>query len=149
MPIAEFCNREVIIAERNCTVLEAAGLMRQFHVGSLVIVDKLDGPRVPAGIVTDRDVVVEIVVNKLDPATVTVGEIMTESLTTVRQGDGVFDTIQLMRRKGVRRVPVVDDRGELLGLMAADDVLELLAEELNEVVKLFARERSREAETRK
>ncbi|MBI4756542.1 MAG: CBS domain-containing protein [Betaproteobacteria bacterium] len=148
MPIGEFCNREVVIAARDSSVLEAARLMRQYHVGDLVIVDALDGPRRPVGIVTDRDVVVEVVVNELDPAAVRVDEIMGQALTTVRLTDGVFDTIALMRRKGIRRVPVVNELGELAGIVTVDDVIGLLAEEMNEVVKLVAREQAREGEAR-
>lgn len=149
MPIGEFCNREVVIAARDSSVLDAARLMRQYHVGDLVIVDALDGPRRPVGIVTDRDVVVEVVVNGLDPATVRVDEIMGETLTTAQVTDGVFDTIALMRRKGIRRIPVVNELGELAGIVTVDDVIGLLAEEMNEVVKVVAREQAREGEARR
>lgn len=148
MPVGEFCNREVVIADLKTTVLEAAGLMRQYHVGNVVVVDEVDGMRVPIGIVTDRDIVIEVVVNRLDPAIITVGEIMGDRLTTVRTGEGLFEAMQIMRRKGVRRVPVVDDRGALAGILALDDLVALLAEEMNEVARIIAREQAHETEFR-
>lgn len=149
MPIGEYCNRVVVVADRNTSVLDAARLMRQHHVGDIVVVDEANEARKPIGMVTDRDIVIEVVVNKLAPDTVMLGEIMTESLATVRERDGVFDTVQLMRRKGVRRMPVIDDYGALVGIVAVDDLIQLLAEEMGELSKLIAREQAREAGTRK
>ena len=86
MSVGEICNREVIIVHRDETVQEAAKLMRQHHVGDVVVVDDRNGVRVPVGIVTDRDVVVEIVATELDQATMTVGDIMAQELFTVKEG---------------------------------------------------------------
>ncbi len=149
MPVGEFCNREVVIADLKTSVLDAAGLMRQYHVGNVVVVDEVDGMRVPIGIVTDRDIVMEVVVNKLDATNITVGEIMGDRLTTVQATDGLFETIQLMRRKGVRRVPVVDERCALAGILALDDVVALLAEEMNEIAQIITHEQVHEARTRR
>ncbi|MDA8251211.1 MAG: CBS domain-containing protein [Rhodospirillales bacterium] len=148
MPIGEFCSRVVVVAERSTTVMEAARLMRQHHVGDIVVMNETDGMKVPVGIVTDRDIVVEIVVNRLDPEAILVGEIMAEGIETVRERDGVFDTIQLMRRKGVRRIPVVDDEGALVGVVAVDDLIQLLADEMGELSKLIEREQAHEAHVR-
>lgn len=148
MGIGEICNREVVIAQRETTVLEASRLMRQYHVGDLVVVDEADGKRVPVGIVTDRDVVLEIVSMELDAAVLTVGDIMGLELATVREGDGVFETIRYMHTKGVRRLPVVDNYGSLVGIVTLDDLLELLAEEMGELSRLIAKERTQESRTR-
>lgn len=149
MPIGEFCNREVVIAARDQSVLEGAQLMRRHHVGTLVIVDDVDGRRKPVGIVTDRDMVVEVLAKEVDPELVQLGEITGDNLITVREGDGVFDTLQMMRRRGVRRAPVVDHDGFLAGIVTVDDLFALFAEEMTEVAKLIAREQDREAQTRK
>lgn len=149
MSIGEFCNREVVIADPHTSAAEAAALMRKHHVGNVVVVDRMDGLRKPVGIVTDRDIVVEVVANGLRPETVSVGDIMVDKLAFVREGDGVFDTIESMRRQGVRRVPVVDGQGELVGIVALDDAIRLLAEEINEVAKTIGRELAIEVETRK
>ncbi|MEN6585985.1 MAG: CBS domain-containing protein [Sulfuricella sp.] len=148
MAIGEICNREVVFAQRETTVLEAARLMRQHHVGDLVVVDEDGGKRVPVGIVTDRDVVLEIVCMELDASVLTAGDIMGLELATVRENEGVFETIRYMRTKGVRRVPVVDARGGLVGIVTLDDLVAILAEEMNELAKLIATEGRRERQTR-
>lgn len=148
MAIGEFCNREVIIARREESVLEAARLMRQYHVGAVVIVDELNDKRYPVGVVTDRDLVMEVLVNKLDPETVSLGEILADSVVRVKESDGVFDTVQHMRSRGVRRAPVVNDAGELVGIIAVDDLVALLAEEMTELYKLMRHEQEQEIRLR-
>ena len=101
MPVSEICNREVVIVKRDTTVNEAAILMRQHHVGDVVVVEERNGLRVPVGIVTDRDLVVEIMAPELAKMTITVGEIMAPKLATVRGNTGVFEAIQYMREEGV------------------------------------------------
>ena len=148
MPIGEFCNRSVVFATRNMSIPDAAILMRQYHVGDLVVVDMLDGKRVPVGIITDRDIVVEVVAKSLDYKDFTVGDIMSPQLISIKNNEGVFEAIRLMRAKGVRRIPVVNQDGGLEGIMAADDMLDLLAEEMTELSKVAPREQEREAQTR-
>jgi CBS domain-containing protein len=148
MALGEICNREVVFAQRETTVLEAARLMRQHHVGDLVVVDESAGKRVPVGIVTDRDVVLEIVCMELDPSVLTAGDIMGLELVTVRESEGVFETIRYMRAKGVRRIPVVDAHGGLVGIVTLDDLLEVLAEEMSELARLISTEKKRESQTR-
>ena len=148
MPIGEFCNREVVFAMRKTTIPEAAQLMRQHHMGDLVVVDVVDGRGVPVGIVTDRDIVVEIIAKSLDFDDFTVGDIMSPQLASVRESASVFETIALMRNKGIRRIPVIDREGGLEGIISADDILDLLAEEMTELAKVSPREQSREAHLR-
>ena len=148
MPISEFCNRDVVFATRKMSVPEAAQLMRQFHVGDLVVVDELESKRVPVGIVTDRDMVIQIIAKSLDFNDFCVGDIMSPQLVSVQEKEGVFETIRLMRAKGVRRIPVVNQEGGLEGIVSADDILDLLAEEMTELAKVAPREQEHEAKTR-
>jgi len=148
MPIGEFCNREVVFATRQTSIPEAAQLMRQYHVGDLVVVDEVDGKRVPVGIVTDRDIVIEIIAKSLDFNEFTVGDIMNPQLISVQEKEGVFETIRLMRTRGIRRIPVVNQEGGLEGLVSADDMLDLMAEEMAELAKIPPGERTREIQTR-
>lgn len=148
MSIGEFCNREVVIADPETTALEAAQLMRQFHVGSLVVVDSMDGPRRPVGIVTDRDIAIEVVAKQVAPESVRLGEMLVGSLATVTVNEGVFDTLRYMRENGIRRMPVVDANGQLAGIVTMDDFLGLLSEELTELARLMAREQKRETTLR-
>lgn len=149
MAIGEICNREVAFAERETTINAAAKLMRHYHVGSLVIVDDLAGKRVPVGIVTDRDLVVEVEAMDLDPKVITVGDIMTNELITVPESQGVLETMEVMRFKGVRRLPVVDSEGRLAGIVTIDDLLEVLAEELTDLTRIISKEQAREMQVRK
>lgn len=148
MAIGEICNREVVVVTRAATAAEAARLMRQHHVGDVVVVMEEGGLRTPVGILTDRDIVVDAIAVGLDPANLKVGEIMTPDLATVREEVGVFEAIRYMRDRGVRRLPVVDAGGDLIGILALDDLLELLAEELGALTRLIARERNKEAKLR-
>jgi CBS domain-containing protein len=150
MTIGEFCNREVVYALRETTVVEAAKLMRSHHVGSLVVVDQIGtGKRKPVGIVTDRDIVVEVTATGLDPKTITAEDIMSSQLATVREEDTVEQTMEMMRFKGVRRLPVVDRDGGLAGIVTIDDLLELVAENLVELTRIISREQAEEARGRK
>jgi CBS domain-containing protein len=149
MPVGEICNRDVIITERNTTIEEAARLMRQHHVGTLVITDTAKGKRIPVGIVTDRDIAVSVVATNLDPGVFTVGDLVTDDLVTAAENEGIFECIKEMRTNGIRRMPVVDLDGGLVGILSVDDVIELLAEEMGEVAKLISNEQAREAEKKK
>ncbi|MGZ4979957.1 MAG: CBS domain-containing protein [Methylobacter sp.] len=148
MSISEFCNREVVFATREMSLPEAAQLMREYHVGALVVVDEVNGKRVPVGIVTDRDIVIEVISQSLDLNDFSVGDIMGPQLISVQEKDGVFETIRLMRTKGIRRIPVVNQEGGLVGIISADDILDLLADEMAELAKVAPREQEREAKTR-
>lgn len=149
MAIGEICNREVVIVARQTPVIEAARLMRQYHVGDLVVVDEPSGRRRPVGIVTDRDIVIELVAMEVAPQGLCVGDIMSAELATVRETEGVFETIRYMRDKGIRRLPVVDQDGWLQGIVTLDDLLILLAEEMGEMARLIRREMDREQRSRK
>jgi CBS-domain-containing membrane protein len=149
MSIGDLCNRDVAFALRETTIGAAAKLMRHYHVGSLVVIDEKAGRRLPVGIITDRDVVVEVVATELDAGTITVGDIMTPEVVTAPESMGVMESIQLMRVKGVRRLPIVDGSGGLAGIVTVDDLLDMLAEELGELARIVVREQVREAQLRK
>ena len=149
MPMSELCNAGVVTVERNSTVTEACKRMRQKHVGAVVVIDSSKGSPTPVGIVTDRDVVVELVATELDPDVITVGDIMVGGLVVINKSAGLFDAIKLMADKGVRRLPVVDDDGALLGIATLDDMLLLLAKELGALSKLVEREQKSEAKKRR
>lgn len=149
MPIGDICVRDVVTATRGTTVQQAALLMRENHVGDLLVVDHVKGDRVPVGIVTDRDIVVAVVALELDPNVLSIGDIMGVELQTAVEDQGVFETIHQMRTAGVRRIPVVTRQGSLLGILSIDDLVQLLAEEMTELAKLISREQRREASARR
>jgi CBS domain-containing protein len=149
MPIGDICNREVVYVQRDVVVRAACKLMRHYHVGSLVVVDEAGGKRVPVGIVTDRDIVVEVAALDLDPGVITAGDIMSADLATVTESHGVLETIEAMRHRGVRRMPVVDADNRLTGIVTVDDLLEVLAGELEHIARIVSTEHKREQRARK
>ncbi len=148
MSVGEICNREVIVIQRDEPVLEAARLMRTYHVGALIVIDKPNGRAIPVGIVTDRDLVVEVLATELDETVITVGDIMTQELFTLKENTATYDAIDFMRRKTVRRLPIVDDAGELVGILTLDDVLGILSEEMLDLAKLVRYEQKKETRYR-
>jgi CBS domain-containing protein len=137
MPIGNVCSRDVVVVNRHESIVEAARLMREHHVGDVVVVEERDGRRFPVGILSDRDMVLEILAKELVPEAVDIGDVMSTDLLLVREGDDVVDTIKRMKTGGVRRVPVVDPAGGLVGILALDDLIELIAEQLNGLVGLL------------
>lgn len=149
MPVGEICNRVVIVANPDNTILEAAQLMRQHHVGSLVVVVQRDSSTVPVGIITDRDLVVDVMASEADQTVITVGDVMVPDLCTIKESAGLLEAIEYMRAKGVRRLPVVNQSGGLVGILVLDDLLELLAEELLSLSKLVRQEHKKETLARR
>lgn len=148
MNIGEICNREVVVCYRGTPLTEAARLMREHHVGSLVVVVDRLSERVPVGIVTDRDITVAVIAKGLDPKALTVGDVISEELISVREHDSLPDALRVMRGRGVRRLPVLTRSGALAGIVTIDDLLELVAEELDGFVGIVSRERVRETQAR-
>ena len=150
MPIGDVCVRDVAIGSKDMTVQDAAQLMRRLHVGDVVLAEEgPKGRRVPIGIVTDRDIVVSVVATALDPAVYTLGDVVTEKLVTAQEDEGIFEALQRMRIHAVRRMPVVDREGGLVGIISVDDVIHLLSEEMSELAKLISREQLREAHAKR
>ncbi len=149
MSVGEICNREVVVIDRKASVYEAARMMRNQHVGSLVVVDEGSvTPMKPVGIVTDRDLVVEIMAKEVPKEALATGDIIAPELLTARETDGVWETIMRMRAMGVRRLPVVNLEGSLCGMLTMDDLLKFIADEMSDLVRLVRREQKREKDTR-
>jgi len=141
----EICQRQVITTTRDATLPAAARLMRKHHVGCVVVVDPDGGKSRPIGVLTDRDLVVEVIANEVQLDTVTVGDVMTFALLKVFESDSILEVARRMRYRGVRRVPVISEStGELLGIIALDDILRLLSEELSLLSAITAREAEQE-----
>lgn len=144
MNIGELCNRETIIVLKDENIVEAAKLMRHFHVGDLVVVTKSKDNNIPIGMVTDRDIVMEVVANNADSQTITVADIMSEELVTASEDEDIHECIERMRTYGIRRLPIVDKEGYLAGILSVDDILEFLGEEVDALIGLFYKEKRSE-----
>lgn len=139
MKTADLCRKDVVAVAGTATLATVAKAMREAHVGSVVVI----GPegRKPIGIVTDRDIVLEVVAMGLDPATMTAADVMTSSPVVAQSGDDALWALKTMRDRGVRRLPVVDARGELAGILAFDDLVQHVGTTLADISQLIGTER--------
>jgi CBS domain-containing protein len=135
MNVGDLCRRPVVTILPGATLTAAAQLMRAEHVGFLVVVEPArqeDGLSV-VGVLTDRDIVIAVVAREADPRILTVGDVMTRDPLVAKDTSSVAATLRFMHEVGVRRVPVLNSTGQLAGVMALDDALKTLAEELNDI----------------
>lgn len=144
MRIDEVCTGEVVDIPPEASIREAAHRMRVKHVGCLVVVDRPDGEGVPVGMLTDRDIVVSVVSPGIDADVLTVGDVMSRPVTTCGENDDLFEALERMRETGVRRLPVVNAAGGVVGLLSADDVVSALGWHLRELSRALTTEQVRE-----
>lgn len=149
MAIGELCSRDVVFVSKSESAADAARLMREHHIGAVVVAERKGERLVPAGMITDRDIAVGVVALGLDPAKTPVEAAMRAGLVSVQESEGVGRAVELMRAHGVRRLPVVDASGSLIGLLAADDLLDLFAVEISGLAGMLARGTRREREERR
>ena len=142
-PIKNFATAVVAVVEPETPAVVVAQLMRQHHIGALVVVDATEKTRA-VGIVTDRDLVLELMAEGLDPAVFTAGDIMSVDLVTATPDMDAMDAVQLMKTHRLRRLVIVDDSERLVGIATMEDVLELLARELAGLAAGLAGARDRE-----
>jgi CBS domain-containing protein len=136
MSAGRICSRDVDTASYDESVADAARRMRDRQVGSLIVVDE----QRPVGIITDRDLTVRVLAAGIDPRLTRVSEAMTPSPTTIREDDSIEAALGYMRAGRFRRLPVVGRDGRVIGILALDDVLELVAQELADIGQLLRRE---------
>ena len=127
MSLERFCREPVVTVQPKQSVREAARLMRDRHVGAVLVVD---GDR-PIGIVTDRDIVMRAIIEGRDPNTTPVRDVMSGSLTVVGSDQKIDDAVVAIRTAGIRRLPIVNAAGKANGIVTLDDLVVLMAGELN------------------
>jgi CBS domain-containing protein len=149
MPISECCKLDVVCCDPELSLPDTAALMRKNHVGDVVVIESRNGVRVPIGIVTDRDIVMETMALQLDATLFTAGDIMNTPLVTVKEDAGFVETLRLMRSNGIRRIPVVTESGTLYGIVTADDIVRALALELSLVTEVMSGQTAHERRLRK
>jgi CBS domain-containing protein len=137
MTIGSVCNREVVVVQPAESLRAAAQLMRTFNTGSVVVCEALRGHRVPVGIITDRDVMLAVLREGPDLDRVLVSQAMTREPIVLKDSDSVSDALMRMRAHRVRRAPVTDADGALIGIVAVDDLLDVLVGQLQSIVRLI------------
>lgn len=146
--LKDFATLVVAVVEPETTALAAAQLLRQHHIGALVVVDAKE-KSTPVGILTDRDLVIALMAEGLDPELFTVGDIMSVELVLANPEMDAMDAVQLMRQNRLRRLVIVDDAGRLVGIVTMEDILELLTRELAALAAGVIASRDREFEQRR
>lgn len=149
MPISECCNIGVVCCHADTLIPDVAALMRKHHVGDIIVVEDPDTTRVPIGIVTDRDIVIETTALHVEADAFTAGDLMSTPIATVAENAGFIETLRLMRKHQVRRMPVVTATGTLFGIVTADDIIKLLAIELSMMTDAIVGQPVREGRLRK
>ncbi len=140
MHCGDICQRECVVVTRDDRANALARLMREKSVGAVVVVEGAPDQYRPVGILTDRDLVTEVMACELDPATVTAGDVMSVDLLSCDETDELAETLLQMRERGVRRVPVLDTFGYLAGILSTSDLISVLAGEIMEVARLSNRQ---------
>lgn len=146
MPISDLCSKELVSMQKGATLQDAARLMKKHHVGGIVVVESQESNK-PVGIITDRDIVLHVVADGL-PVSTSVQTVMSKDIAKVSAGAGIAEVVDQMEEKAIRRMIVVDKAGMACGLVSSDDILQLVARELNGLGKLVGRQLEKESKHR-
>lgn len=145
MMVRDFCSREVVTVEPGASLREAAALMRNTHVGALIVVERAGDAARPVGIITDRDIVVAVVaVPGIRSEVIRVSDAMSSRLAVARESDGVFEVVHTMSERGVRRLPVIAEDGTLRGIVTVDDIYRVVSTEMANLASALKRGAERE-----
>jgi CBS domain-containing protein len=149
MLLKAICTPDVICCGPATSVQAAASLMRLKHTGDLVVVDDPEEDRIPLGVITDRDLVVEVLANGLNPATTAVRSLLQTPIVIAQEHEDASEALERMRTHAVRRLPIVGSEGKLVGIITLDDLLQLVAADINALVEIVSREQGRENRLRR
>jgi CBS domain-containing protein len=114
--------------------------MRSRKVGAVVVVNPSG---TPVGVLTDRDITVQVVAQGIDAATARVATVIKRKPTVIREDAGILEATKLLSRRGIRRLPVLSKTGKLVGMISLDDLLMLLGSELGHIASTLASELGR------
>lgn len=149
MKLKDLCVLDVACCTREMTIAAAARLMRERHAGDVIVVDNADEEREPVGILTDRDIVIEVLAKGRDPNKTTVAEVMATQLVIAGDSEDSTQALQRMAAHGVRRIPVVDDQRCVVGIITLDDLLREQAEQATRLLEVVTKQQARERRARR
>ena len=132
MGIVQCCRDQVVAVSLDTPTVDVARIMGEKNVGSVVVIS---GDNRPAGILTDRDLAVRVMAQEKNPGEVRAEEVMTRDVITFQDSMGIYEAIRKMTDEGIRRMPVVDDAGKLIGIVTMDDIIRMLGEEMAIIAK--------------
>lgn len=134
--------KELVCLSPDASLAEAARLMRQYHIGDVIVIDKRNGKSTPVGIITDRDIALEAESRNLEESRIS--GFMNKSLATAKEGDDVLEMIRIMKESGVTRLPVVAQDGSLAGIVTARGLLRVLVRGLSDLTEISGRQQANE-----
>lgn len=149
MLLKDICSPDVAYCSADTHVLAAARIMREKHVGDLVIINASDGDQTPLGMVTDRDIVVEVLGKELDPRSVKVRDIMRAPVVIAGDSEDAAQALARMKSHGVRRIPVLGEQRKLVGIITLDDLVRRLAAEAKALAEVIEKEQGNEQRRRR
>ncbi|HMK87606.1 MAG TPA: CBS domain-containing protein [Steroidobacteraceae bacterium] len=149
MLLKDVCSGNVVVCGAEASALEAASLMRRKHVGDVVVVDDPREDGVPLGVVTDRDLVIEVLGKGLDAAKTTVGSLMRKPVIIAHDSEDTALVIERMRSHGVRRIPVVAGEGQVVGIVTLNDLLRVLVSDASALLDIMTKGQLHEQHTRR
>jgi len=133
MGVGSLCTHRVITVDRGIDVAAAATVMRDNHIGYLIVTDARSGGAAPVGVLTDRDIVIKVMARNLDPHALKVSDVMTPEPLVADYADDIGKTLHRMRALGVRRVPVISPQGNIAGVLSLDDAFDHLVIQMADV----------------
>ena len=137
MSLKGFYKTDVVTVTADVAITEVAALMRDRKVGDVVVVDSANGKTHPIGMITDRDIVIDCIADGAkNCAEVKVKDVMTTAPVCAREDEGLYEIVHKMRTQAVGRLPIVDDKGYLIGIITSKNILALLSDELTELVSI-------------
>jgi signal-transduction protein with cAMP-binding, CBS, and nucleotidyltransferase domain len=147
MDLTSLCTREVVGIDAQASLQEAAALMCDEHVGALVVVTG-EGPTEVVGLVTDRDLALEVLGRGQSSGDVRIGHLAKSPPKAVRSSATIREAVMAMEEGAVRRLLVVDEDGGVIGLLSTDDLLEALSNEFETLVRALRKGIEREKSER-
>jgi len=144
----DICNRDVVCVKKIESLSHAAQLMREHHVGELIVTERVDDKAVPIGILTDRDIVIEVLAKDIEPISVSLEDVMSRFLETADESDTVDEVIDKMFRAGVRRIPIVNPKVGLVGIVRIEDLIQSMANQLTNMARILYKEQLQEKKFR-
>ncbi|OQW48875.1 MAG: hypothetical protein A4S09_12975 [Proteobacteria bacterium SG_bin7] len=146
-PVNRFYETDVFCLNSTDTVLEAAKAMQKHHIGDVVITENRGGKSIPIGIITDRDIVVSCIAGGKDCKTCQISELISAKIITAREDDSISDLVKLMANEGISRLPIVDEEGELTGILSSKRLFQFFAQGLCELTTISHQQQERESKT--
>lgn len=140
MSIGTICKCDVVTITKDASIQEAAQLMKENNIGDVIVVETQEKLDKPIGIVTDRDIIIDVVADKKNAENIQVGDVMSENLLVLNNNQSIEDALKMMQEKGVRRAPIVSNEQKIVGIATFDDLFKLLVGEINSLAKLIEKQ---------